>query len=203
MKKIIDLRKKIAPLRETEPKSKPAADPTDDFVIPYPKFSQPQVLPDQVKIPTSITWFGEVFYHNPDLKAVWIVAGFLFGLALLFQFFQKNLITTVFLTLLGLTLILHAKRKPRPGRVEIDSSGIKINEQLYAYKQLKSFWVDYQPNYEVRELSLQLKKWYIPYLKIQIGSQNPVHLRTFLIQFIPEVEHEETLADAIGRRLGM
>ncbi|MEK9186471.1 MAG: hypothetical protein AAB885_02685 [Patescibacteria group bacterium] len=197
MKKTIDLRKKIAPIPEADPPK------SENFVVRHPKYSIPAPSLLSSPLTHNISWSGQIFYHNPDMKAVWIIAGSLFGLAAIFQIFQKNLITTVFLGLLGLTLILYAKKKTQSSTIEITAFGVKINDRATNYKEIKSFWVDYQPDFQIRELSLQLKKWYMPYLKIQIGSQDPVRLRAFLVQFIPEIEHEETLSDAIARRLGL
>lgn len=182
LRRIIDLRKKIAPIPEAGAKP-----PTEEAQGSF----------------NSISWSGPLTNHEPDMRVVWVVTVTLFALAALVQIYQRNIITTVFFGLLGVMILVQARRKPTTGQVKIGASGIKINDQTHEYRDLKSFWVDYQPYQGIKELSLQSKRWYMPYIKIPIGDQNPVKIRAILIQYIPEVEHQETLADAIGRRLGL
>ena len=150
-----------------------------------------------------ISWHGPLFNHHPDMTAIWVVAGLFWVTAALIQFFQNNIITTMFFAMVGLVIIIHAKKRPALGEIEITPLGIKLGERSYNFKELRSFWINYQPSYRISELSLQIKKWYMPYLKVPLGEQNPVQIRSLLIQFIPEVEHEETLTDILARRLGL
>jgi len=73
---------------------------------------------------------------------------------------------------------------------------------MYYYKELKSFWIDYNPNGS-KELSLETRKWYLPYIKISIEEENPVGLRSFMIDFVPEKMHEPSLIDFISRKIGL
>jgi len=188
MERIIDLRDK----KELEPEPIP---PSFDF--PEPPMSENDAR-------KQISWTGPLYFHNPDMKAVWTVFGVFMALALLFQFFQKNIITTVLMALIGIMIVVHAKKKPMAeSEFIISPLGIKIGNETHGFKEIKSFWVDYRPDTGIEELSLQMEKWYMPYLKIPLNGQNPVQLRTFLIQFIPEAEHVETLGETIARRLGL
>ena len=150
-----------------------------------------------------LSWVGPLHTHNPNMKAIWSVASFLFILAGLLYFFQRNVITTIFFASMGATILVHAKKKPHGGKVEVSPFGVKINNQNYSYEELVSFWLEYEPSLGINELSLQIKKWYMPYIKIPLGDQNPVQVRSYLIQYIPEIPHSSTLADTIARRLGL
>ncbi len=182
MRRIIDLRKKIALIPEAGAKSQ-----TEEAQSGF----------------NAISWSGPLTNHEPDMRVVWIVTVLIFALAALAQIYQRNIITTVFFGLLGVMILVQAKRKPTTGQVKIGASGIKINSQIHEYRDLKSFWVDYQPHQGIKELSLQSKRWYMPYIKIPIGDQNPVKIRAILIQYIPEAEHEDTLGDTLARKLGL
>lgn len=150
-----------------------------------------------------ISWTGLLFAGRKNKRNAILAALALFALAAVLQIYQKNIISTIFLSLLGAVIILHAFKEIPEAEFEVSPLGVRVNDQVYPYKEIKSFWVDYQPKVGVRELSLQLKKIYAPYVKIPIGKQNPVHLRSVLVKFIPEVEHEETLTETIGRVLGL
>ncbi len=123
------------------------------------------------------------------------------GIAVLVQVFQKNIITTVFFALLGLVLLLNAKKKVNTGNFEINPAGVEIHGTFYSYSEIKSFWIEYDPVLGIKELSLQLKKWYMPYVKIPIEGQSPVQLRYVLLEFLPEVEHKDSIVEILSRKL--
>jgi hypothetical protein len=184
MEKIIDLRKKE----------------NNEIVAGAPR--PPQELPSSH--PEVISWTGFLYHHDPDMKAVWIAVISFWIIAGLFQYFQKNIITTALMALIGLMILFQAKRKHNnTGEIYLSPLNIKVGQKSYIYSDIKSFWIDYQPESGMEELSLQLKKWYMPYVRIPIDEQNPVRLRDFLIQYIPETKHETTLGEVIARRLGL
>jgi len=151
----------------------------------------------------ALGWSGPLYIHRPDMKIIVVVSLTLFAIAALMQIFQKNIITTIFFGLLGVVILIRAGKKPEVVDFEINPLGIKVGERLYGFREIKSFWIEYDPALDIRELSLQLKKWYHTYVKIPIYEQNPVQLRLVLLNFLPEVEHKDTLADTVSRRLGL
>lgn len=150
-----------------------------------------------------LSWSGPLYVHRPDMKIIVVVSLVLFAIAALMQIFQKNIITTIFFGLLGVVILIRAGKKPEVVDFEIGPLGIKVGERLYGFREIRSFWIEYDPVLDIKELSLQLKKWYHTYVKIPIYEQNPVQLRLILLAFLPEVEHEDTLADTVSRRLGL
>lgn len=177
MAKLIDLRKK----EEASPQINRGA---DDFEV--------------------VSWTGHLYYHEPDMRVVWIVLGIFIALAVAFQIFQKNIITTALMVSIGLMILFQAKRKhENVGEILLSPLGIKIGSVNHHYSDIKSFWVDYQPENGIAELSIQLRKLYMPYLRIPIEGKNPVRLRSFLIRYIPEERHEISLSEVVSRRLGL
>lgn len=150
-----------------------------------------------------ISWDAPLFFHRPNLKAVFGTSLAMALVAVLVEIYQKSIITSAFFGLLAIIIIIYALRKPAIVRIEINPLGISMSGKKYTYKEIASFWTDYRPGAGVNELSIQLKKWHSPYIKLQIANQNPIHIRSFLIKFVPEIEHEETMADTIGRILGI
>lgn len=151
-----------------------------------------------------ISWTGLLYYHNPDMKAVWSVVIIFWALAVISQIFQKIISSTVLMVMIGLMVLVQAKRKHKnTGEIVLSPRGIKIGNVNHNYSGIKSFWVDYEPEHRVEELSIQLKKWYMPYIRLPIEGQDPVRLRNFLLQYIPEVQHEISLSEIIARRLGL
>ena len=180
---------------------------------PQPTSGQDSVERDQapvnllsINLPAAnariISWSGQLHYH-PNIRAIVIVAVIFFVVAAFVQIFQKNIITTVFFALIGLVILPNARRKPEIGRFEINPVAVVINNIRHTYPEMKSFWIEYDLELGIQELSLQLKKWYAPYVKIPIYGQNPVQLRLALLEFLPEVEHKDSLVEILSRKLGI
>jgi len=150
-----------------------------------------------------INWSGPIREYQPNIGAIAAVSLMLFAVAVLVQIFQKNLITTIFFGLLGVVILISAGKKSATVDFEINPLGIKVGERVYSFREVKSFWIEYEPTLGIRELSLQLRKWYSPYIKIPIYDQNPVQLRLALLAFLPEAEHKDTVADTLARKLGL
>ena len=122
------------------------------------------------------------------------------GMAMLFT--NQDSLMAAFLLLASLVLVLYSNKKPEITEIVISQNGVAVGNKIYYYKDLKSFWIHYNPG-EAKELSLELRKWYFPYLRILIENENPLTLRSFLIKFLPEKEHENSLVDIISRKLGL
>ena len=108
----------------------------------------------------------------------------------------------MFLILSSLVLLLYSKQKPTTSKITVNQSGVSVGDEVYYYKDLKSFWIEYNPGGS-KELSLESAKWYMPYVKVMLNNQNPVEVRSLVINFLPEKEHENSLVDHIGRKLGL
>jgi len=115
--------------------------------------------------------------------------------------FQNNIIFACFLLLAALVMALLPRHTDKPVAVEIRAEGIAINDSLHSFRDLHSFWIDYTPA-GIKELSLQTAHWYVPYMKVPLGDQNPNEVRGFLLDFIPEKEHEVSMVEAIARLIG-
>lgn len=117
-------------------------------------------------------------------------------------FFNKDTLTAIFFILSSLVLILYSNKMPEISKVTINQTGIAVGNNLYYYRDLKSFWIHYDPG-NIKELSLESKKWYVPYVKISIENSSPIHIRSLLINFIPEREHEHSLVDIVSKKIGL
>ena len=159
-------------------------------------------IPPSSPEPRVISWSGQL-HLRPNVPAIIIASLIFFGIAVLVQIFQKNIITAIFFALIGFVILLNVKRKHEVGRFEINPAGVRIDGENHNYTEIRSFWVEYDPTLGIQELSLQLKKWYAPYVKIPIYGQNPVQLRFALLEFLPEVEHKDSIVEIVSRKLGI
>jgi|SRR3989344_3708847 len=147
-------------------------------------------------------WEAPSFYYNPQKKYLALVVIILLCSAGVIIFYRMDTLTAILLILSSVVLILYANKKPTISRVVVNNTGIIIDNHTYYYKELKSFWLDYHPN-GLKEISLEARKWYMPYVKISIENQNPLEIRSLIINFVTEKEHEKSLIDLISRKIGL
>ena len=190
MAQILDLRKKQKKEAVLSVNPRPSKKETAVPILPL-KPVHPQ-----------ISWEAPSFYFNPQKRylSLLIIALALAGGAMLF--WQKDTLTAIFLVLSSLVLILYSNKRPEISRITVDQKGIAIGDTLHYYKDLRSFWLHYDPG-NAKELSLESKRWYMPYVKISIENNNPLEIRSLMINFLPEKEHENSLVDIIARKIGL
>lgn len=112
-----------------------------------------------------------------------------------------NFLLGLLVILAGFSLALYAGRRPNIVSFKIDVQGIHINDKMYPYENLKSFWLDYQPPYK-KELIVESKKTFMPHLNMMLEETDPVKVRSYLLQFLKEEKIEESLILTIARFLG-
>ncbi len=149
-----------------------------------------------------LEWEAPSFYYNPQKKYLTLIVIALFCGAGLILFYHQDPLMAIFLIMSSLVLILYANKRPTLLKVIVNQAGVTIDDRTYYYKELKSFWLDYDPH-GPRELSLEARKWYMPYVKVSTENQDPVKIRSLMINFIAEKEHEKSLVDFVSRKIGL
>lgn len=128
----------------------------------------------------SADWFWAVIVISLSASvAAFILGNFLFG---------------VLIAVSGIAVALHGVKKPRITDFSITARGITINNKLYPYSSLDSFWIRFNPPFE-KVLSIKSKKMFMPYILIPLGETDPNAAREILIKFIREKEHDESFID--------
>ena len=212
MAKILDLRNKTT---KTFQKPKEAASQSEASLVPKErevgvertitstvKQPEPVATHDKTEENPRISWEAPSFHYNPQKGYLSLLIVALLTGAVALLIFKGDTLTSIFLILSSLVLFLYGNQKPIISKIKIDQSGILVDDRMYYYKDLKSFWIDYNPG-GLRELSMESTKWYMPYIKVLLNEQNPIEVRSLVINFLPEQEHENSLADYIGRKLGL
>lgn len=147
-------------------------------------------------------WEAPSFFYNPQKRYLILVVVALFCGAGALLFYRQDSLMAIFLITSSLVLILYTNKRPTVSKVVVNQAGVTIDDRTYYYKELKSFWLDYNPC-GLKELSLEARKWHMPYIKVSIEDQNPVKIRSLIINFVAEKEHEKSLVDLISRKIGL
>ena len=199
MSRTVDLRKKIRKKETLSTAEKVPLVKQEMREKIQPATAEISLLPEKTD---RFEWEAPSFYYNPQKKYLaWIIIALLAGAGAII-FYRMDALTAIFLILSSVVMALYVNKKPMASKVVVNQAGVMIDNHAYFYKELKSFWLDYNPN-GPKELSLEARKWYMPYVKISIENQNPVKLRSLMVKFIAEKEHEKSLVDLISRKMGL
>jgi len=147
-----------------------------------------------------IEWTAPEFEHYQKSKSWFLVLGLITIGLFIWALWTKNVLFALLIGLSYFSLSVYALKKPRDVSLAIDPRGVRINKTIYDFDSIRSFWIFYEPPY-TRELSLRSRKTFMPYIKIPLGEQNPVEVRDFLIKYIPEKKHVESLVDNLAKSL--
>lgn len=145
------------------------------------------------------SWTTPEFIHYEKSPGWFIVFILIAAAFLIAALLMKNYIFGLLVLLASFLIYTQALKKPPEIKITISQEGVFIQNALYAYKDLKSFWLFENP--EIMALSLESKKILSPHISIPLARQSPEKIRQFLIQFIPEKKQEESVIDSITRHL--
>ncbi|MEK7649903.1 MAG: hypothetical protein AAB367_03030 [Patescibacteria group bacterium] len=148
----------------------------------------------------SIKWQAPEYVHY-EKQADWYWSAVVIMAALLVSSYYLESILFAFLILVGgVAVLIYGARRPDIVTFEISGAGIRVGDRLFPYETLQSFWIFYRAG-DVKELSVRSEQMLVPMIKIPLGDQDPVALREFLLDFMPEVVQEESLLEVLARLL--
>lgn len=148
-----------------------------------------------------ISWSAYEYPQRILGRNWFLVPGGVATILIIIGILSKSYFFIALVILAFLVLLLYAKRGPEKIRTEINSRGVIINKEFYAYARLRSFWI-FDKTLEHR-LSLETSGFVQPFLLIPLGDADTNRIRDILLKEIPEKEHREFLTDQIMRRLGI
>ena len=211
MARVIDLKSKQAVIPPSSPEVHVAESVRPIVVSPpappilHPVVQEQKVFTDsgeKVAFET-LRWSAPLLYRRPGTKA-----GFRFGflvliVAALIALLRHDTITTILFALIGVMVMVNSRRAIPSIDIVLDPLGVKAGRKTYRYEDMLSFWVHYDPRRDIRELSLRMKKWTSPYIKLQLAAQDPVQVQSFLLEYVPEEKHENIFVHTLIRTLGL
>ena len=115
-------------------------------------------------------------------------------LLLIYTAYERSFLFGVLVVIGWFTIMLFSARAPKTIKISISESGMQIDQILYPWQNVKSFWIFEQKG----EISLELKKTLMPRIKIPLGEINPKTAREILSNFISEKEQNESLVDNLS-----
>ena len=148
-----------------------------------------------------INWQAYEYHHEPkSVDWFWAVAIIALCVTILSILYSDILFAIV--VLIGTaTLCIYAVRPPELVRFELNEKGVVIEDKMYPYATLESFWVE-EAAYPHPKLLIKSKKFIMPLIVIPIDEVHPEDVRQYLLPYLPEVEHFEPVSQKIMEYLG-
>jgi len=147
-----------------------------------------------------ISWNAPAhFYVEKKQDWYWVVGIITLALAAVCIIFGQ-VISGIFVIVAAMALVLHASHPPKRIRCEINDRGIIVDNILYPFLSLESFWI---PHDEFpHKLILKSRKVVMPLLVIFIEEIDPESVREILLKYIAETEHHEPFLKHLLERFG-
>ncbi len=99
------------------------------------------------------------------------------------------------------SVLLFTSQQPKTLIFKASKTGIVSGGIVYPYKTVKTFWIIYNPP-TVKTLNFETSAYLNSQISLELGSQDPVELKLFLNQYIPEdLDREESFTDTLARNL--
>ena len=147
-----------------------------------------------------ISWDAPEHIHTEKNNDWYWAVGIITITAVALTIIFKDIIFGVFLIVAAFALIVHASKKPKIVHCEINDRGIIIDNTLYPFLNLESFWID--AHQRPAKVIIKSYKTFMPYITIHIEEVDPEQVRDILLNYIAETEHTEPLSQKILERFG-
>jgi hypothetical protein len=140
-------------------------------------------------------------FEKKDRHPDWLwTVGLVSVIGAILCFFYGNIFFGIFLIIAGVVVIIHALHDPKELNVTINNSGVQINEKMFDYKKIKSFWLDESGKED--KLLLIVSGSFVPMLSIELFGVKAEEVRVLLSKYIKEEEMRESHSVALFDRLG-
>lgn len=156
-------------------------------------------MPQQQAI--QILQWSALEFIKHEKTPVWFIFGGIIAIVLIIiALWTKNFIFALIIILATFSVFIWAQKQPKKITFSLTPRGLKIQDTVYTFDNLKSFWIFYEPP-EIKYLSIESKKLFMPRIVIPIDDENPNEIRKYLLKYLPEEEQHESLIDILARRL--
>ncbi len=149
-----------------------------------------------------ISWNFPEFIKYERSRGWYVIALIIGGLLLLYAVVTVNFLFALIVIIVAVILFLKTSEEANNIEFTIYEAGIKVGEKFYEYKELKNFYLIYEPP-EVKSLYLDFQSSLRPRLQIPLEDKNPVKVREILLDYLNEDldKENEPISDGLGRIL--
>ncbi|MBP9761338.1 MAG: hypothetical protein KBD15_03820 [Candidatus Magasanikbacteria bacterium] len=162
-------------------------------------------MPEQVTESTLVgdilhQWSMKEYEEHPRTKRWFVVMGILGTVLVVYGLLSGNFLFSLIILLAAIILYLQSVQAPKDVLFSITDLGIIIGSRFYSYKEIRNFYIIYQPP-EVKSLYFDFQSVYRPSVQIPIDTMNPLLVRSTLSIYLTEdlEKEKEPLSEQFAR----
>jgi hypothetical protein len=144
----------------------------------------------------------EFIFQEKTSDWYWIVG--IIGLSIsALSYIFGGVLFSLLMALITLVLMIMGSKKPGFIRFEVSKKGLMINNTLYPFASLESFWVEDQSHLDLpSKLIIKSQKRLVPLIIIPLEGVSPEDIRDFLLDNLYEEKHGEPVGQKIMEYFG-
>ncbi|PIP73049.1 MAG: hypothetical protein COW88_03200 [Candidatus Lloydbacteria bacterium CG22_combo_CG10-13_8_21_14_all_47_15] len=147
-----------------------------------------------------IAWTAPEYPYQQKKRDWYWALGIIATAIVIAAVFLKNLLFALIIAISAFSMALYAARKPRQIQFEVSERGVSIGDTRYLYQSLESFGILEKTSGPV--LMLKSEKTFMPFISIPLGDTDTEDIRDFLLDYLPEETHDESLSEVLMEYLG-
>jgi hypothetical protein len=156
-------------------------------------------MPD--KLPQTIVWKASSHTQHKRTYAWYLGFGIISLGLILFALFTHSILTLITFILLIVVVFIFATQPAVKVSYKLTNVGIEAGSITYPYKIIKKFWITYNPP-TIKTLSFETSAYLNNKVSLQLGDQDPVMVKSFLNQYLPEdLDRQDSLSETLARGL--
>jgi hypothetical protein len=158
---------------------------------------------------TELEWSAFEYHYHPKTADWYWAVGIIVVSIVITSIIFNDLMFAIFSVVGAFALCVFASKKPPLLTCKITDRGVALNDVLYPYSTLESFWVEdhahiaelHNPHH-IPKMFLKSKRFFVPFITVPIDALDPEVIRESLRTYLPEEEHMEPLSQKIMEHLG-
>ena len=151
----------------------------------------------------TFSWEAPEYEHFEKHPRWYWMMGVILTAIVVYAIVTNSILMAITFILIGMLGYFFAEREPRIIAMEITPDGVQVDNYFYEYDNLRSFWIFYEVEEDIKVLSLLSQKTFLPYIHVPIGNANPIRIRETLLHYLPEIKQELTIIDRLERLIGL
>jgi len=138
----------------------------------------------------TINWTAPEYIHKERHIDFYWTIGVVALIAVVIAIWKHNYVFAIFLALAGFMLIMFTSRKPEDLTYEINTTGIKLHNEIFEWKKIKGF--DIIKNGMGTKLLIEIDKYFLPVYTIPLPDELTEQVDKNLMKVIPNIELKES-----------
>ena len=149
-----------------------------------------------------LSWSFPEHEKHERSRRWYITAGIVGVIFMAYALLSGNWLFALIIVMIAMVMFINHHSEARIIEFTIDHDGLRLGQRQYSYRDLKNFWLVYDPAI-TKKIFFVFKSNTRPILSIPIDQENPLEIRSFLRQYLEEdLEQEsEPFSEAMGRIL--